>query len=71
MRNIGGWLLLGLSLASVGCATVRPEQRSILADRPMRFDDLATERAARDHVFVNREGSVGGGAVEGGGCGCN
>ena len=54
-----------------GCVTVRPEQRSYLADPTMQFDEDAEEEAALQHVLDNREGSYGGGSVEGGGCGCN
>jgi hypothetical protein len=57
--------------AIVGCAPVRPEQRAILADKIMQFGADARARAALDHALENREGSIGGGAVEGGGCGCN
>jgi hypothetical protein len=68
---------LGLSLgalsllASAGCATVRPEQRAILADPTMQFDEKSLDRAALEHALDNREGSTGGGSVRGGGCGCN
>jgi hypothetical protein len=68
---------LGLAVAAVGlvasggCATVRPEQRAILADPTMQFDAKSTDRAALDHALENREGSTGGGSVRGGGCGCN
>jgi hypothetical protein len=58
-------------LALGGCATVRPEQRAVLADPTMQFDDQAADRAARDHVLENRESSSGGSSVRGGGCGCN
>ena len=66
-------LLLGMSvlLTSVGCATVRPEQRAILADPTMQFDEKSADRAALEHALENREGSTGGGSVRGGGCGCN
>jgi hypothetical protein len=60
-----------LALAGSACATVRPEQRAVLADPVMRFDAEASEQAARQHVLENREGSSGGGSVRGGGCGCN
>jgi hypothetical protein len=56
---------------SSGCATVRPEQRAILADPKMRFGGDPKHQAEMDHVLENREGSFGGGSVEGGGCGCN
>jgi hypothetical protein len=58
-------------LASAGCATVRPEQRAVLADPTMQFDAQSADQAALDHALDNREGSTGGGSVKGGGCGCN
>jgi hypothetical protein len=60
-----------LALASAGCATVRPEQRAILADPTMQFDAKSSDQAALEHALDNREGSTGGGSVRGGGCGCN
>ena len=60
-----------LALISGGCATVRPEQRAILADPTMQFDAKSADQAALDHALDNREGSTGGGSVRGGGCGCN
>lgn len=64
--------LAALVLAAVsGCVTVRPEQRAILADPKMRFQGDPRTAAEMDHVIENREGSFGGGSVQGGGCGCN
>jgi hypothetical protein len=60
-----------IALTSAGCATVRPEQRAILADPTMQFDAQSADQAALDHALDNREGSTGGGSVKGGGCGCN
>jgi hypothetical protein len=60
-----------LALASASCATVRPEQRAILADPTMQFDVQSADQAALDHALDNRQGSTGGGSVKGGGCGCN
>lgn len=62
--------VIGLSALSA-CATVRPEQRAILADPTMQFDAKSTDQAALEHALDNREGSTGGGSVKGGGCGCN
>jgi len=67
---------LGLAIALLAtftsaCATVRPEQRAVLADPTMRFEGEPGEKAATDHVLENREGSYGGSSVRGGGCGCN
>ena len=71
-RAIALWALLpSIALASTGCVTVRPEQRAILSDPKMRFQGDPRTAAELDHVLENREGSFGGGSVEGGGCGCN
>lgn len=70
-RLAAGLALLGLSLISAGCATVRPEQRAVLADPVMQFDSEPGEEAARQHVLENREGALGGTSIKGGGCGCN
>jgi hypothetical protein len=67
---VAGALALAAAFA-LGCAPVRPEQRAILADKIMQFGAGARARAALEHALENREGSFGGGAVEGGGCGCN
>jgi hypothetical protein len=60
-----------VAAAESGCATVAPEQRAILADPTMRFDAEARHEAALRHAIDNREGSMGGTGVSGGGCGCN
>jgi hypothetical protein len=54
-----------------GCATVAPQQRAILADPTMQFDGESKHEAALRHAIENREGSMGGTGVSGGGCGCN
>jgi len=66
--------LLLVALAApfgAGCVTVRPEQRAILADPKMRFQGDPRTAAELEHAVENREGSFGGGSVQGGGCGCN
>jgi len=68
LRRVLGVLVLA-SLA--GCVTVRPEQREILADPAMTFGSGGDAEAHEEHVLSNREGSIGGGATSGGGCGCN
>jgi hypothetical protein len=65
-------LFVALAAAfSSGCVTVRPEQRAILADPKMRFQGDPRTAAELEHAIENREGSFGGGSVQGGGCGCN
>jgi len=72
MRKILGFLLVfAAAYGSAACATVRPEQRAVLADPTMRFEGEPGEKAATEHVLENREASFGGGSVRGGGCGCN
>ncbi|HLV67555.1 MAG TPA: DUF4266 domain-containing protein [Polyangiaceae bacterium] len=65
--------LLAVVLAApfFACATVRPEQRAILADPVMQFPADERDERARAHVLEYREGATGGGAIRGGGCGCN
>ncbi len=72
LRNTALILLGVLALALLGgCVTVRPEQRSVLADPVMRFDGEELAQSQKKHALDNREGSTGGGGVSGGGCGCN
>jgi hypothetical protein len=66
-----GLIMTLLLLGGTGCVTVRPEDKEILADPSMSFDDGADVHGHEEHVFSNREGSFGGGGVSGGGCGCN
>lgn len=63
--------LFPLTLSIGGCATVAPQQRAILSDPTMQFDVEAKHEAALRHAIENREGSMGGTGVSGGGCGCN
>lgn len=63
-------LLIGLSAASSGCATVKPWQRARLADPCMTFEANANMTAYAAHWQEAREGSSGGAGVQGGGCGC-
>ena len=60
-----------LLAAAAGCATVKPQDKELLADPLMGFDASAMARRHEDHVLDNREGSYGGGSARGGGCGCN
>ncbi len=80
-RRSGGWafapsLVVGFSVGllgalSSGCVTLAPEERAILADPTMQFGAEAKHDAALRHAIDNREGSMGGAGVSGGGCGCN
>ena len=68
---IGALGCVALAAVTSGCATVSPQQRAILADPSMSFDADAKHDAALRHAIENREGSMGGTGVSGGGCGCN
>ena len=62
-----------LSVAA-GCATFDPPQpweKGDLARPSMRFDADPLAARAAAHVYQSKEGAAGGGAVGGGGCGCN
>jgi Domain of unknown function (DUF4266) len=63
--------LLFVSTAATACVTVKPQQRAILADPTMQLDGDARHEAPLRHAIENREGSMGGTGVSGGGCGCN
>jgi hypothetical protein len=64
-------LVVLASMACAACATVAPERRAMLSDPTMQFDADAKHDAALRHALDNREGSMGGNGVSGGGCGCN
>jgi hypothetical protein len=53
------------------CATVKPQERAVLADPAMQFEGDGRGAAQLRHAIENREGSYGGAGVSGGGCGCN
>lgn len=73
--RVSAWMviLIVAMLSSVGCGHigVKPHQRELLADRIMKLDGDAQEKAADEHVLSNREGAIGGTGTSGGGCGCN
>jgi hypothetical protein len=64
-------IIVGSLLFAAGCVTVKPQQRSVLADPIMQFEGDPQASAQLRHAVDNREGSYGGGGVAGGGCGCN
>lgn len=70
-RGLLGAILGALLVSAGGCVTVQPQDKEFLADPAMTFGSDAITEGHETHVFSNREGSFGGGAVSGGGCGCN
>jgi hypothetical protein len=65
------FVLLILQILAVGCATVKPYERELLAQRIMDFDKAKTEEAKERHWLETLEGSTGGMGGSGGGCACN
>lgn len=63
--------LLALACTTAACATVKPQERAVLADPIMEFEGDPKAAAQLRHAIENREGSYGGAGVSGGGCGCN
>jgi len=63
--------VLLVAVHALACVTVKPQQRSYLADPIMQFEGDPQASAQLRHAIDNREGSYGGGGVSGGGCGCN
>ena len=70
-RAISTATLLAIVLALAGCAEVAPWERGALAKPQMALEPDPAHAAMRAHRFVSREAASGGGAAEGGGCGCN
>ena len=64
-------LALGGLLLGSGCTTVKPWERSPLADYTMRGDRDPLGVAMDEHIYFSREAASGGRGVGGGGCGCN
>ncbi|QQR73211.1 MAG: DUF4266 domain-containing protein [Holophagales bacterium] len=76
MRDLSTWLpraaaTLLLAGALAGCASVRPWDRDLLAEKGMRFNPCPMLRGIDDHIYFSKEASMGGQDVGGGGCGCN
>ena len=70
-RNIALIFGLGVLLLVSGCETVKPWERSTLADYTMRGDRDPLGVALDEHIYFSREAASGGRGVGGGGCGCN
>ncbi len=63
-------IFMAMTLGSA-CATVKPQERSVLADPIMQFEGDPHAAAQLRHALENREGAYGGSSAAGGGCGCN
>jgi hypothetical protein len=70
-RVLRSLIFATLTTNLAACVTVRPQERAVLADPTMQFEGDPQQAAATRHALENREGSMGGAGVTGGGCGCN
>ncbi len=65
-------LMIGIALLLVaGCATVKPWDRDLLAQKQMSFNPSPMLQSIDEHIYFSKEASMGGSSVGGGGCGCN
>jgi hypothetical protein len=64
-------LLVVASLWVSGCTGVQPWERGTLAEPQMALDPYPEQSMYREHNYISREASSGGGSAKGGGCGCN
>ena len=73
MRILIAGALLGLALLQAGCAyePVQPWDKDLLAQKKMQLDAYPLDTYLDEHIYFSKEGSSGGQAVGGGGCGCN
>jgi hypothetical protein len=60
-----------LVLGGCSLAPVQPWEKGILAKPAMGFDPDRLETKYAEHTYSSKEGTAGGSAVGGGGCGCN
>ena len=67
---VGFVVALVVILATPGCATVKSYEREKLADPIMERQDYFAKQTLEQKFFSTREGSIGGVAGIGGGCGC-
>lgn len=63
--------ILCFLMAMSGCTTVQPWEKNHLAKPEMTWQADPLEATIRSHIYHSKEGSSGGNASAGGGCGCN
>lgn len=56
-----------------GCSSlgVKPWERDLLAKEEMQIGSNSIDTGLDDHIYFSKEGTSGGRAFAGGGCGCN
>lgn len=70
-RRVLACVLLASTPLLSACATVEPWQRGYLAKPAMALEPAPGMAKALDKTYAAKEAASGGGAVGGGGCGCN
>lgn len=74
LRAASFLVLTGLTVAVMatlsGCSTVKQKDREFLADPIMQLTPDPLGAGMESHNLPRREGSAGGSAGSGGGCGC-
>lgn len=73
MRKITLVAVSLLMLGAAGCSSlgVEPWEKGQFARSDMALDSEKLGQALDDHIYFSKEGSSGGRAFAGGGCGCN
>ncbi|MFB2653650.1 DUF4266 domain-containing protein [Shewanella seohaensis] len=73
MRNIALVTMSLVMLGVSGCSSlgVQSWEKGQLARADMALDSEKLDQALDDHIYFSKEGSSGGRAFAGGGCGCN
>ena len=56
---------------TVGCVNVEPWEKQQLARKDMALTSEKLDLSLDDHIYFSKEGTSGGRAFAGGGCGCN
>ena len=64
-------LIIVAAFEIMGCSTVQPWERGILARPEMAWEHDSLRGQLAEHVYFSKEGSSGGYGAGGGGCGCN
>jgi hypothetical protein len=72
IMKVSGIILTALCLifAFASCGTVKQYERGKLGDPIMERQDVFAKQTLEQKFFSTREGSIGGAAGIGGGCGC-
>lgn len=64
-------LLLATALGACSSLGVEPWERDVLAKPEMSLSADSVDMGLDDHIYFSKEGTSGGRAFAGGGCGCN